>query len=497
MPASRKKIPRLRITPRLSGIEEPRGSATIPSMPVTKEKDLPDNLKAVWLKAMSAMELKNFGYASQLYQSILKAHPEFLLARQLARKAAIAKNAGKKGMLGAFSSASFSTMKVQSLVKKDPVAALEAIEKSLENDPFNPQINQILREAALAANLPDTAEFALQTIIDGNPKDTRTMHELAKLYLNHAKPQRAVDVYNRILQVAPNDLAAIKGGKDASAAASMLSGGWERDDATYRDLMKNRDEAVALEQKGRVVRSDEVIDNLLKELHLKVETEPESIDASRRIAELYEQKEDLANAIAWYTYAASLTNNSDASLVRKVSDLRIKQFDHSITEFEHYIAENPGTDEAKACEEQLADLRRQRAELLLDDARRRVERNPTDLMARFELGAILVNLEKYREATSELQKARQNPAVHLRAVNLLGQCYSARGMLDLAAETLELAVSELPVMDGTKKETVYNLGIVYEKMGNIEKAIQCMKQIYSVDADYRDVEQRVEGSYMS
>jgi len=83
------------------------------AMPVTQEKDLPENLKAVWLKAMSAMELKNFGYASQLYQSILKAHPEFLLARQLARKAAIAKNAGKKGMLGAFSSASFSAMKVR------------------------------------------------------------------------------------------------------------------------------------------------------------------------------------------------------------------------------------------------------------------------------------------------------------------------------------------------------------------------------------------------
>jgi tetratricopeptide (TPR) repeat protein len=467
------------------------------AMPVTQEKDLPENLKAVWLKAMSAMELKNFGYASQLYQSILKAHPEFLLARQLARKAAIAKNAGKKGMLGAFSSASFSAMKVQSLVKKDPVAALEAIEKSLENDPFNPQVNQILREAALAASLPDTAEFALQTIIDGNPKDTRTMHELAKLYLNHGKPQQAVEVYNRILQVAPNDLAAIKGGKDASAAASMMSGGWEKEGATYRDLMRNKDEAVALEQKNRVVRSDEVIDNLLRELHAKVEAEPENIDASRRIAELYEQKEDLENAIAWYHYAASLTNNSDASLVRKGSDLRLKQFDHSIAEFEHYIAENPGTDEAAACEEQLAGLLRQRAELLLDDARRRVERNPTDLMARFELGAILVNLGKYREATSELQKARQNPAVRLKAMNLLGQCYSERGMLDLAAETLELASSELSLMDGAKKEIIYSLGLVYEKMGDTEKSIQCMKQIYSVDSEYRDVEQRVEGSYTS
>jgi len=118
-------------------------------------------------------------------------------------------------------------------------------------------------------------------------------------------------------------------------------------------------------------------------------------------------------------------------------------------------------------------------------------------MARFELGAILVNLGKYREATSELQKARQNPAVRLKAMNLLGQCYSERGMLDLAAEPLELASSELSLMDGAKKEIIYSLGLVYEKMGDTEKSIQCMKQIYSVDSEYRDVEQRVEGSYTS
>ena len=82
------------------------------------EKDLPENQRANWLKAMSAMELRNHGYAIQLLQSVLKSHPEFLLARQLARKAAVAKSAGKKSLLGGFSSASFSTMKVQSLVKK-------------------------------------------------------------------------------------------------------------------------------------------------------------------------------------------------------------------------------------------------------------------------------------------------------------------------------------------------------------------------------------------
>jgi Predicted N-acetylglucosaminyl transferase len=449
----------------------------------------------MWLKAMSAMELRNYGYAIQLLQVILKNFPDFLLARQLARKAAVAKSAGKKGLLGGISSASFSVMKVQSLVKKDPQAALEAVEKILENEPHNQQANQLLKEAALAAKLPEVAIFALETIIEGNNKDTKTMHELAKLYMDNGQPDKAVEVYNRILDVTPNDLAAVKGGKDAAAAASMQRGGWEREDTTYRDLIRDKEQAVALEQQSRVHRSEEMIDNLLAELYAKYEKEPQNVEHARRMAELYEQKEDLDNAVAWYKYAADLTAGADMALVRKVADLRLKQYDIAIAGYEQYIAANPDAEETKQYIEQLEGIKRDRANLLLEEAKKRVERNPTDLQFRFELGEIHVNLGNYKDAIPELQKARQNPNVRLKAMNLLGRCYSERGMYDLAANTLETAKGELSTMDNTKKDITYNLGLVYEKMGQKEKSLNCMKEIYEVDYGYRDVAERVESSY--
>ena len=441
------------------------------------------------------MELRNYQYAIQLLQGILKAYPEFLLCRKLARKAAIAKCAGKKNLLSGLSGASLSIIKIQSQMKRDALGAIEAIEKLLESDPYNPQVNQLLKEAALLANLPEVAEFALETIIEGNPKDTKTMHELAKMLMAHSKPEQAVEVYNRILKVAPNDLAAIKGSKDASAAASMMRGGWEREDTTYRELIKNKEEAVALEQQSRVVRSQEMIDSLLAELHAKVESDPQNLDNSRRIAELYEQKEDWENAIAWYEYASQLSGNTDLSLARKASDLRLKQYDLAIQGYEEFISKNPGTEESERYARELEELKAQRAKMLLDAARERVERNPTDLMLRYELGEILVSMGEYREAIAELQKARQNPAVRLKAMNLLGKCYTERGMLDLAADTLSSAAAEIYQMDNTKKAILYDLGIVYEKMGDHAKSIDCMKQIYAVDYGYRDVADRVEGSY--
>ena len=167
-------------------------------MAVKSEKDLPESQRATWLKAMSAMELRNYAYAIQLLQAVLRAHPDFLLGRQLARKAAVAKSAGKRSVLGGLSSASLSMMRIQGQLKKDPVNALDAIEKMLEAEPYSPQGNTLLKEAALAAKMPETAIFALETIVAGNPKDTKTMHELAKLYMENERPSKAGDVYGRI-----------------------------------------------------------------------------------------------------------------------------------------------------------------------------------------------------------------------------------------------------------------------------------------------------------
>lgn len=80
-------------------------------------------------------------------------------------------------------------------------------------------------------------------------------------------------------------------------------------------------------------------------------------------------------------------------------------------------------------------------------------------------------------------------------MNLLGCCYRELEMFDLAAKQLEEASKEIVSMDRTKKEIVYNLGLVYERMSQTEKSLNCMKQIYEVDYGYKDVAKRVESSY--
>ena len=219
-------------------------------MPIQTEKELPDNARTLWLKARSAVELRNNGYAISLIQAVLKDNPGFLDGRKLLRKVEIIATKGKKAFLSGLSTAS---LRGASVMKKDPKAAMELAEKNLETDPTNSQINHLLKEAAKAAGFPEIAAFALETIVEADQKDTKTMHELGEMYLTMGRPDDAVAIYSKIAEINPADLKAVKNSKDAAATASMKSGGWDKEGASYRDIMKNKDEAISLEQQSRVV----------------------------------------------------------------------------------------------------------------------------------------------------------------------------------------------------------------------------------------------------
>ena len=486
-------------------------------MPIQTDKELSAGARQLWLKALSAVELKNHGYAISLIQAVLKESPGFLDGRKRLRKVELIVNKGKKSFLSGLSTAS---MKGASAVKKDPVAAMELAEKSLETDPTNPQANHLLKEAAKAANYPEIAAFALETLVEANPTDTKVMHELAEHYLSMDEADRAGTLYAKIAQINPADIAATKRSKDAAATATMKSGGWEKKGVSYRDLIKNKDEAVSLEQKNRTVRSAEALDALLAEAHPQWEADQSHVDNSKRMAKLWEERyevepsdEAITNAIAFYHHIDTLLAGSDPGIQRKLSDLQLKQTETEIKVQEDFAAQleqwlagegagHEDTPEYQKAAEDLelakhtaADRKKHREEMLIGAARHRIDRNPTDLQLRYELGALLVEAGLYSEAIEQLQKARQNPNARLKAMNLLGQCYTEKGMLDLAVKQFKDAASEILGMDITKKDILYKLGLVHERMGKKDEALACFKEIYDGDYGYKDVAARVEGSY--
>jgi tetratricopeptide (TPR) repeat protein len=464
-------------------------------MAVKTEKELNETQRSHWLKAVAAIELRNFGYAISLLQGILKQEPQFLTGRQLLRRTEVTKSKSAKKSFFNISTAPIANMKAQREIKKDPRHAIEMLEKVLEEEPYNRQANLVLKEAALAAGWPEIGVFALRTLLEENPRDVKVLHELGRLFHELGESDWEVEIYNQITEINPLDAEARRLGKDASAHASMKSGGWTEAES-YRDLIKDKEAAISLEQQSRMRLTGESLDQQIAETHARQKSEPANVDLARRLGALNEQKEDFEAAIGWYQYAADLTKGADAGLIRKVSDLKTKRLEREIAAHEEFLSTHVPSHELYGKKsEELKAAKKSRAEILLDDARDRVERNPTDLKLRFELGAHLVDAGRFREAVPELQRARQNPNARLKAMNLLGRCYGDLGMLDLAMQQLEEASSEIVSMDAMKKDILYNLGLVYERTGAREKSLNCMKQIYQADYGYKDVAQRVESSY--
>lgn len=497
------------------------------------EHDLLPAKRSIYLKALSALELRNYALTVSLMQPLVVDEPEFLAGRKLLREAQVLQSKGKSSFLGIPTRGlSLGKGKIHSLIASgDWRAALTAAEKAMGDDPMGAHSNKDLfdaAEAGAAAGRADRdklrgeaasavdeaskaalerkleaaskqiqtyeaiARFALETAAL-DPKNTKARHELGDYFLRIEDFDEALKVFEDIVRKTPGDLDARDKAKEAAARRSMKNSGLRN--TTFSGMVKQRQESGKDE---KVVVAEDSPEELMRIVYEAHEAGTPDKEAARKLADLYYNRNDYDNALEYYRYLSALANQTDSGLLRKISDIEVRILSRSISEKEETLESLDSSDPAaSALRDELTELRRTRAEHTLGAAKRRVERNPTDLQFRYELGEQLVLAAHYKEAIPELQKARTNPNTRLRALNLLGRCYLERNMLDLAAKTLSDAASEVPGMDGTKKDILYQLGLVYERMGDATKCLECMKQIYEADYGYLDVAERVESSYAS
>lgn len=454
----------------------------------TTEADLPRNLRDLLTKAKGAVEMQNYKYTISLMQAVMREAPGFVEGRKLLRNSEIILAGGKKKK-GLFGGGGLGTMKLTGFAKKDPLGALDAIEKELEKDPYNSGANELLFETALRLNFLETAAFALETIRSGAPENTKLLHKLAEFYLTRELPQRAADVYRDICKHDPTDTAAVKGEKDSTARASMMKQRGESGE--YILGKKDEAETLALEKSARAALTGDQLVEKVEELVAEYEADPNNVAVVKELASTYEEMEDWANARTFYEWAYQISAG-DVALKSKAGSMKDKAAEYELKTLQDAVTLNPEDTEAK---EKLDEVRSSRIAEQVAERRKRVEQNPTDPQLRFDLGEVLHRAGEYSEAIPHLQQATRNPHIRTRVLLLLGRTFDAKGMHDLAVKQLSDANAELMVMDATKKEILYELGLIHDNQGDKTAALECFKQIYEVDYGYRDIAARVEGSY--
>jgi len=447
----------------------------------------------LFTKATEAALRDNLEYAITLFNQLLEREPEFYPCRKALRETQFQK-AGKgstgffkKMMSGAGNSPQVA--KAQMTLRNNPAGALVIAEGILNTDPNSSAAHRIIVEAANALELPRTAVLSYETLTKNAPKDKKLMIEFAQAVSALGDGTRAEKLLMDMMVDMPNDNDLNQALKNLSARKTLDEGGYgalEGGEGSYRDILRNKDEAVALEQASRVQKTEDVAERLIREYEGRLVNEPNNMKVIRDLAELHTQKGQFDVALAYYDRIKGSDMGKDASLDVAITNTKLRQFDQKVAEINPFAANHA---------EQVAALKEQKADFQLEEARKRMERFPTDMAIRYELGVLYFQAGKVNEAAAEFQKAQNNPHKRIPALNYLAQCFTKKKMYDMAARNFQRAIEEKQLFDEEKKDLIYNLGCVLEQMGKKTEAIDQFKIIYESDMGYRDVAAKVDAFY--
>jgi tetratricopeptide (TPR) repeat protein len=466
-------------------------------MPDKTIDQIDKRVRSLYEKAQGCLERGQFDYAIDMFQNVLVTEPGFLQARRALRATEFKKVGGKSGigkLLGSMvgsATGSPALAKAAAIMGKNPEGAMAAVEKAIAQNPTNAGAHQLLSQAAENGGYLLTATFAMATARDVSPNDISILLDLGRLFQLIKDGRKATECYERVLAIKPGNADAVKGLKDASAVETMTNQKWDEAES-YRELIKDTDEAVVLEQQSRIMRDLEGVTKLLNDYYQRIQAEPDNFVYYGKMAELYLEIEDFDNAVKWLEYAHHKCSGSDVGIEKSMNRAKSRKIEHEMEKAERALKDKPDDPELTAT---IARLEDEKKKLQLLQQEMLVRRYPNDMDARFELGQLYFREERWDDALKEFQMSAASPKLKVLSTHYMGRCLISKKMFDLAIPRFKAALGGCELMDGVKKEVLYDLGRTYEMMGREEDAITHYKLIYEVDIGFKDVGKKIEAHY--
>lgn len=430
--------------------------------------------------AKDAAKRRNYPLAIKIYGQVLQIQPDYLEARAGLHKVLVDKSKHKpvsKVNAVLFGGVHLLTAAISRMCGGHNAAA-KAYERYLIHDPLAEGVNLKLGNSLQRAGHASSALAVYAAYAEAQPRCLEACRAAGALYYEQGKVQEALDMFEQALKVDPRDQESLKARKNLAAEGALRSTGIE-DATSSRELIKDKEKQKKLDRQDRIQLSGEEIDQELTELEEQLQESPDDKKLLRRISRLREMSKDLAGALDLIDRLLQI-DPKDPELQEQAGDLRIRLQEQMIEK-----AKKRGDDDA--VERARATL----AEMRAKESRRRLERNPSDTAARFELGSSLLEAGETDAAIAELQHAVKDPRKKSEALFLLGRAFQRKDLADLALgqyqKALENAGSGI-----LAKESLYEMGEICAQIGKRDEAMQHFARILEQDIGFRDVAARVE-----
>ena len=435
-------------------------------------------------RGRQALETGRYELAVDMLMEAVSAAPDILETRKLLRAAQIAnfKKNGKVGF-GAKLGYMMARQKILGLVKKGKgVEAMAEAEKLLCQNPLDADNIEAAVKAAEAAGKAEHAAISVEAAYECSNKDPSLLERVATYYTMAKRWDKVRDAYQKLSEMKPGDQRVMQLLKNAEAQATMNSGWTETvgKKGGFQALIANKEQAAKLDAANKAVVTGDDAELLIQEKLKQIEAEPKNMNARRALARIYIQGKRFYEAIDVLQQAIEVSGTMDPELDRMLSQTKVQYYDQQI----EALRANGQEDDAVAMEGE-------KNQFVFDDLAARVERYPNDLHLRFELGKQYFTYGYYDDALTHLQLAQKSPKDRLWALYYLAMCFLAQDQVDMGVMQLETARDAIPTMDDLKKKVVYQLGLCAEASGDLEKAYQYYKDVYSSDVGFEDLSERM------
>ncbi|MEM9295079.1 MAG: hypothetical protein AAGA57_04680 [Planctomycetota bacterium] len=466
----------------------------------------PKKAEAFFRHAETTAEARNYDYAVELYVNGLRHQPDNMIRHEQLRDVAMRRkvSGGKPaGMMG-----------VKALGPSTIDKMLTA-EKKWSMDPLNRGLMlEMMEHAVDAEEQDDTGEHTLGEVAywvgalclesnasasDGKKPDPKTFLKLRELFRRIESYDKAVEACKHAIRLTPNDRNLLQELKDLEAEQySHQSSTAAESEGGFRANIQGAEEQALQQAANSSQQSGDAFEKLVSARRTELEEDPQDLDKLAKLVDALLKKEaNETEREAVKLLEQAYAQSGQYKFKVRAGDIKIRNSNRGLRALRLALKENPDNAELKAKHENAA---RKLLAFELKEFAERVEKYPTDLGLKFDLGKRQFLAGQVDDSITSFQQAKAEPRRKAQAHHFLGKAYLKKQWIDEAIETLAEGRDKHPRDDDALgKEIRYDLMTAYlaqaEKSRSADQAQEARKlasELLQIDINYRDIRQRVD-----
>jgi tetratricopeptide (TPR) repeat protein len=344
--------------------------------------------------------------------------------------------------------------------------------------------NKLVQSGSKA--MADIAVFFYEEVRSTGLFNGEALYSLATLYFERFKETKEAEALDRALKTmaeleraVPNHPTASKQMREWEAAKSMVARTNKADGkADFRSQVASTDVARKQEVMSRMIRTVEDAREVLSFVDKDLATTPTDKQLWVKKGDIHKQIKDYGDARAAYEKAQQIDPH-DFVVTMRLGETRMEEAKAALAKAEQ------GGGDATAARQELVRIE-------IEEYRRRIERQPTEMAHRFNLAQRLFQTAQIDQAAAELQQTVRDPRLKKPSHKLLGACFTKKGLYDLAVQQYDgfLKLTEDDSADEAK-EVRYTRGRLHEQLGKKDLAMADYTRLVELDLGYKDAADRL------